>query len=119
MLDLAGESSKDYKLNFLAYKTGMYKFMITFKNETSGEYLLYKMQVQATEPDLLEKIELQSAIRESVSKVITIENPTDMEVTIAKNQYVFTNEYIDVAPEILKIPPKSERGFEIIYRPLN
>jgi hypothetical protein len=31
MLDLAGESSKDYKLNFFAYKTGMYKFIITFK----------------------------------------------------------------------------------------
>ena len=28
------------------------------------------------------------------------------------------NEYIDIVPDTLKIPPKSERGFEIIYRPL-
>lgn len=119
MLDLAGESSKDYKLNFLAYKTGIYKFMITFKNEASGEYLLYKMQITATEPDLIDRIELASPLREMISKIVTIENPTDMEVTIAKNQFIFSNEYIDVTPDVLKIPPKSERGFEISYRPLN
>jgi hydrocephalus-inducing protein len=84
-IDVAGESGKDYKLSFLAYKTGVYKFMITFKNETSGEYLFYKMQVQATEPDLIEKIELVSAIRESVTRAVTIENPTDTEVTITRS----------------------------------
>lgn len=50
---------------------------------------------------------------------MTIENPTDAEVTIAKNQFTYQNEYIDVTPDVLKIPPKSERGFEISYRPLN
>lgn len=43
MLDVAGESNKDFKLNFLTYKVGTYKFTITFKNETSGEFLLYKV----------------------------------------------------------------------------
>jgi hydrocephalus-inducing protein len=118
MLDLGGDSGKEYKLSFMAYKVGVYKFMITFKNDATGEYLFYKMQVQATEPDLIERIELASAIRESISKIVTIENPTDQEVTIARNQFVFTNEYIDITPDSLKIPPKSERGFEINYRPL-
>ena len=43
MLDVAGESNKDFKLNFLAYRVGTYKFTITFKNENSGEFLLYKV----------------------------------------------------------------------------
>ena len=43
MLDVAGESHKDFKLNFLTYKVGVYKFSITFKNESSGEFLLYKV----------------------------------------------------------------------------
>jgi hydrocephalus-inducing protein len=43
MLDVAGESNKDFKLNFLTYKVGTYKFTITFKNESSGEFLLYKV----------------------------------------------------------------------------
>lgn len=59
-----------------------------------------------------------SPIRESISKVITLENPTDNEVVIAKNQFVCNNEYIDITPDQLKIPPRSERGFEINYRPL-
>jgi len=118
MVDVAGESMKDFKINFMAYKTGMYKFVITFKNESSGEYLFYRMQIQATEPDVLERIELSSAIRETVSKVVTIENPTDNEVTILRSQFVYVNEYVEVTPDTLKIPPKSEGGFEINYRPL-
>ena len=82
----------DYKLNFLAYKVGNYKFTITFKNETSGEYLFYKVQVQVTDPDPIDKIELISPIRESVTRVITIENPTDSEVVIQRNQFVFNND---------------------------
>lgn len=85
MLDIGGESSKDFKLNFLAYKAGAYKVKITFMNESSGEYLSYILAVQVTEPDLLERIDLVSPIRESISKIITVENPTDSEVVIAKN----------------------------------
>lgn len=44
MLDLGGESTKDYKLNFLAYKVGAYKVKITFMNDSSGEYLSYIVQ---------------------------------------------------------------------------
>ena len=29
-----------------------------------------------------------------------------------------TNEYIDIQPDTLKIPPKSKRAFDILYRPL-
>ena len=118
MLDLGGESTKDFKLNFLAYKQGTYKVKVTFMNDSSGEYLSYIISVQVSDPDLLDRIELSSPIRESISKVITIENPTDNEVVIAKNQFVCNNEYIDITPDQLKIPPRSERGFEINYRPL-
>lgn len=31
---------------------------------------------------------------------------------------MINNEYIDIQPDNLKIPGKSERGFEVIYRPL-
>ena len=115
---MAGNSSKDYKLSFITYKAGLSKFVVTFKNEQTGEYLFYKMNVTATEPDMIDQIELASPIRESISKAITIENPTDAEVTIQKNQFIITNDYIDILPETLVVPPKAERAFEIIYRPL-
>ena len=74
--------------------------------------------IQSTESDLMDKIELVSPVRESISKMITIDNPTDNEVVIARSQFLINNEYIDIQPDNLKIPGKSERGFEVIYRPL-
>jgi hypothetical protein len=118
MMDVQGDSVKDFKLNFLAYKVGAYKVKLTFLNETSGEFLPFILTVNATEGDLLETIELASPIRESVSRVVTIENPTDAEVVINRSQFTCANEYIEIGPETLKIPGKSERGFEINYRPL-
>lgn len=118
MLDIAGDSSKDFKLNFLAYKIGAYKVKLTLMNETSGEFLSFILSVNATDADLLETIELASPIRESIGRIVTIENPTDTEIIIAKSQFTCTSEYIEIGPESLKIPPKSERGFEISYRPL-
>jgi hypothetical protein len=118
MLDIAGESNKDFKLNFLAYKVGTYKVKLTFLNETSGEYLPFILTVNATDADLLETIELVSPIRESISRIVTIENPTEQEVVIARSMFTCTSEYIEIGPEQLKIPGRSERGFEISYRPL-
>lgn len=63
----------------------MYKFTVTFKNESSGEYIQYKVQTTASEPELLDKIELISSVRETVNKEIMIENPTDKEIEIPKS----------------------------------
>lgn len=39
LFDVDGEGSKDYKLNFLALKIGVYKFRVTFLMKESGEYM--------------------------------------------------------------------------------
>ena len=63
-------------------------------------------------------LDLAAPVRESVSKIITIENPTSNEVQVNRSQFVISNEYVDIVPESLVIPPQSERGFEVNYRPL-
>jgi hypothetical protein len=75
--DVAGESHKDYKLNFLALRAGQYKFTATFKAPDSGEYIFYNFQVTVEDNPDVETIELVSPIRESVTEVIMIENPTE------------------------------------------
>jgi hypothetical protein len=67
---------------------------------------------------LLDKIELISCVRETAVKEIMIENPTDKEIEIPKSQFVFVNDTILIQPDVLKIPPKSERHFDILFRPL-
>lgn len=43
--DVAGESHKDYKLNFLALRAGTYRFRCEFKHEASGEFIFYKFEI--------------------------------------------------------------------------
>jgi hydrocephalus-inducing protein len=116
--DVAGNSTKDFKLNFLALKTGNYSFTVTFKAQKTGEYSFFKVNVTVEEPDLISTIELCSQVRESISQTINIENPTDSEVTIPSSEWQCGNEYIEITPSSLTVPPRQERGFEIHYRPL-
>jgi len=57
-------------------------------------------------------------VREAVSSIISIENPTSVEVPISASEFTCANEYIEITPETLTVPPGSERGFEVHYRPL-
>lgn len=50
--------------------------------------------------------------------MIIIENPTANDVEISKDEFDYTNEYIEITPDSITIPAQSERGFEISYRPL-
>lgn len=75
--DVAGESHKDYKVNFLALRQGTYKFTVTFTQPESGEYQFYQFEITVKDNAEVETIDLVSPIRESVAKSIVIENPTD------------------------------------------
>jgi hypothetical protein len=53
-----------------------------------------------------------------VSQIISIENPTDVDVTINSTEFKCDNDAITITPPTLVVPAKSERGFEVRYRPL-
>jgi hydrocephalus-inducing protein len=116
--DIGPNLTKEYKLNFLCLKSGQQRFKIKFLAEKTGEFVLFDVVVDVEEPDLIGSIELASQVRESVSQLINIENPTDTEVTIPSTEFNCENEYIEITPEQLVIPPKAERAFEVHYRPL-
>lgn len=65
--DIAGESDKEYKLNFLALRAGSYKFSVSFREKQSGEYIFYQFAVTVEESKNVEQLELMSAVRESCS----------------------------------------------------
>lgn len=68
-------------------------------------------------PDV-EAIELVSPIRESVSEVIMIENPTEQEVEVNRTQFTVNNEYIEIVPEAQVLKAGETREFTIRYLPL-
>jgi len=45
------------------------------------------VDVTVEEADLVDTIELASQVRESVSQIINIENPTDQEITIPSSEF--------------------------------
>jgi hydrocephalus-inducing protein len=57
-------------------------------------------------------------VRESFSKLITLENPLLVPVQIKKEMILIESDVIYVSPNNFTIPAKSEFGFEIIFRPL-
>lgn len=116
--DLQGNSTKEYKLNFLTYKAGETNFRVIFTNDQTKEYLYYTVKVAATEPEIQATIELAAPVRETTTKMIIIENPTTKDVEITKEEFKIDNDYIKITPDSITIPAQSERGFEISYRPL-
>ena len=116
--DIAGDASKDYKLNFLALRAGAYKFTTTFKVKETGEYMFYNFQVNVSESTDVEKIALESSVRETVSYGVVIENPTKDDVKLTKSMFTFTNEYVEITPDEVTIKANDSREFQINYRPL-
>lgn len=116
--DVASESHKDYKLNFLALRAGTYKFKCTFKDSTSEEFIFYTFVITVEDNSEVERIELESPIRESVTSSIIIENPTDQEVEVNRSQFTIANEYIEIHPETQVFKANESREFQIRYMPL-
>lgn len=116
--DVAGESHKDYKLNFLALRAGTYKFKCTFKDSKSDEFIYYTFVITVEDNAEVERIELESPIRESVSASIIIDNPTDQEVEVNRSHFTIANEYVEIHPETQVFKANESREFQIRYMPL-
>ena len=59
-----------------------------------------------------------SIVRETISKLITIENPLSIPITIKKENLTAEHDSITFNPPTFIIPAKSEFGFEVLFRPL-
>lgn len=79
-------------------KTGNYRFKVTFKVAKTGEYAFYFVNVVVKDAEVISTIELITQVRESVSQIISVENPTEVEVKVLRTEVVCDNEYIDITP---------------------
>ena len=116
-IDLS-ESSKDYKLTVFALKQTANKLTVTFKNPATSEFIFFKFGIMVSPPDPIGKLDMVSVVRETYSKLITIENPLNVAVTVKKEQLIPDHECITFNPPTFIMPPKSESGFEVLFRPL-
>ena len=118
IIDVDGEGAKDYKLNFLALKAGVYKFKLTFLIKESGEYMFYNFAITVDESQEIEEIHMVSPIREVTTHQVMLENPTDVEVKVERSNFTLANDYIELQPDSMVLKPHEAKEFTIRYRPL-
>lgn len=104
-IDLMGEATKEYKMSLSALKNTSNTLTVTFRNPVSQEYLQYKVPVCFEASDVLSTYELQSIVRESSSKLITVENPLNQQVVIKPEYFSTDNDNLSFNPTSFKIPP--------------
>lgn len=102
-----GEISKDYKLSLNGLKQGNNKISVTFKNPINFEFVFFKLNVNVGPADAIGKLELVSVVRDTVSKIITIENPLNNPVTFKKEFLTADHDTITFNPMSFTILPKS------------
>lgn len=74
-VDVPANVTRDVVLKCFCYLEGSTKLKVTFTNRDTREYVFYEVEVVATAPGIVEVITLEAPVRQSMKKVLTIENP--------------------------------------------
>jgi hydrocephalus-inducing protein len=111
-IDVPASSTKEYKLQFFAYKEGVNSADIVFRNEQTMEFVTYETTFRAGPPGVMDTVHLTSVVRQPVSHTITLDNPLPIPVTFAiacTNLDGSRSTCTEVhAPQSFRVPAKSE-----------
>ena len=119
IIDLSSGGVQNYKIGFSCLKEGRFEIKAVFKNLKTREFIFYVFELEVEESEVLREIEISSSVRESVSKIILIDNPLGKEVVIMENDLVLDSESVFVKSQFpLVLKPNLDFGLELIFRPL-
>ncbi|KAH6588049.1 hypothetical protein BASA50_010912 [Batrachochytrium salamandrivorans] len=106
--------SKDYKLNFYAYKEGVTNVKVMFRNESTQEYITYNLTYKATPAGVVACYDMTATVRQLCTRDIVIFNPLSMPTSFSG-----TSNNPDIAvPHSFTIPPRSEGICTVEFLPL-
>ncbi|XP_069312434.1 hydrocephalus-inducing protein homolog [Eulemur rufifrons] len=113
-IDVLSGSKKDYKLNFFAYKEGVYTAKVIFRNEVTNEFLYYTVSFRVIPSGIMKTIEMVTPVRQSASASIKVENPLPYSVTVSAECRL-----PDMSlPSQFAVPANSEGTFAFEFQPL-
>jgi hydrocephalus-inducing protein len=81
-IDVPSHATRDYKLDFFAYREGTTQAEIHLKNEATGEYIFFEVLFKATPAGILDKIELNTCVRSVARQMVLVSNPLSTPVTV-------------------------------------
>ncbi|KAM8849594.1 hydrocephalus-inducing protein homolog isoform 2-T2 [Spinachia spinachia] len=114
-IDVPASASLNYNMSFFSFREGHYNTKVTFVNEVSGDYLFYLITFKATPPGVLSTIELLTAVRQTASATVQVENP------LTTVTYLTTEcKCPEIsAPPQHTVPGRSKGSLNFEYQPLH
>uniref|UniRef100_A0A670KA82 HYDIN axonemal central pair apparatus protein n=1 Tax=Podarcis muralis TaxID=64176 RepID=A0A670KA82_PODMU len=113
-VDVPTAAKKDHKLTFFSYREGMYSAKVTFRNETTQEFLFYLVTFKVIPCGPLGTIELMTPVRQSTSSSVKVENPLHVPVTFNTDCKVPD---INIPPQFI-VPAQSEGVLVFEFQPM-
>ncbi|XP_044289866.1 hydrocephalus-inducing protein homolog [Varanus komodoensis] len=113
-VEVPASAKKDHKLSFFSYKEGMYSAKVTFRNEATQEFLFYLITFKVVPCGPLGTIELVTAVRQSTSSSVKVENPLHYPVTFSTDCKVPD---INLPPQFI-VPAQSEGTIVFEFQPM-
>ncbi|XP_051884712.1 hydrocephalus-inducing protein homolog [Pristis pectinata] len=113
-IDVPGSSQRDYRLTFFSYKEANISVKMTFRNETTLEYLFYILNIKSTPPGIISTIEMTAPVRQNTSGTVEVENPLTVPTVFSTECKV-----PDISlPTQLIVPPQTKGVLTFEYQPL-
>ena len=113
-IDVAGLSTREYKLSFQCHKEGETKAKVTFKNPNTGEYLYYNVIAEAGPPDVQGMLVLECPVRQKTTDKVIVTNPLDKDVTLA----VTADDSQVAVPAEVVLKAKAIATIDVAFRPI-
>ena len=113
-IDVPAGATRTYKMAVYAHKEDLIRGDVMFTNRATGEYLYYDLQMRSVAPDVLQVINLESPIRQTVGHVVKIKNPLPTEAAFSVSCRAPDVQVVDA----FVIPPSSDYELGIEFTPL-
>ncbi|XP_069757040.1 hydrocephalus-inducing protein homolog [Narcine bancroftii] len=113
-VDVPGSSKRDYRLTFFSYREANISMKMTFRNETTLEYLFYILNIKSTPPGVISTIQMMATVRQTTSAMVEVENPLTVPTIFSAE---CKNPDISLPTQLI-VPPQAKGALTFEYQPL-
>ena len=82
LIDVPGDATREFKLEFYAFREGTNTAELMFKNETTGEYWTQELTFRATPSGIVDTIALSTHVRRVAPHAVRLDNPLNTPVSL-------------------------------------
>jgi hypothetical protein len=113
-IDVPGGADREYKFHYFSFKESVSSIRVVFKNESTGEYLYFLVNLKVLPPTVMANFDLRTTVRQSMVRSIVINNPLGAPANFTSH----CNNYDINVPHQFSIPSQTELTIPFEFLPL-